>query len=206
MIVNLERRHTSSIDECDARRSSPDSSVFVSGSVSFPDGPGALELFAGSTYYLPADSRRHELPATGVKLRPGQAIIVESSQDVRLPLNVSGLLLGKGGLILHGIIVSPGKIDPGFSGKLMIALFNGGTISFEIKPKVALCNCIFLQVESDSRVLGKTNPQPVQQHRPPFRARAAAWIVRNKDILVTIMAFVAILISLIGLMVKHADS
>lgn len=195
MIVDLSTRHTASETHFDARKHSPTSVVFVDRPIEFPDGPGVFELHVGDVYFQPGDATRRELPASGFRLGPGAAVVVETSEKIRVPRNMAGVVLGKGSLIFKGLIISPGKVDPGFSGVLLIAILNAGHQGYLLKRGAPLCNCMFLHSEADSHI-SKNNPQPVQPHTLPWHGRLKGWVTRNKGWLALVVSFLSLLVSL----------
>lgn len=199
MIVDLKSRATQSETDYARQQSSPSSLVFVNANLLFPDGPSVFELHVGDVFFFPGDASRRELPTAGFKLGVGASVILETKEEIKVPKNMAGIVLGKGALIFKGLIISPGKIDPTFSGKLLIGLFNGGTQGYQVKPGAAFCNCMFIQCETDSDVSSKHNPQPVQPHKPAWHIRIRSYVARNK-------AWIAILISLLSLIVSAAKS
>ena len=50
--------------------------------------------------------------------------------------------------IFQGLIVSPGKIDPGFDDYLKIGIFNAGPKTVRLNRGAPFCSCCFLQMES----------------------------------------------------------
>jgi dUTP pyrophosphatase len=66
----------------------------------------------------------------------GARALVRTGVRIALPAGYVGLVHPRSGLALkHGITVlnSPGTIDAGYRGEIMVTLFNSGTEDFEIK-------------------------------------------------------------------------
>ena len=195
MIVDLSSRSTESREAYLQHQRSAASRVYVSRSLEFLDGPGVFELHIGQNYFLPGDAAKRELGDDGLKLRPGTSVVIETDESLLVPANMTGIVVGKGSLIFKGLIISPGKVDPCFSGHLLIAVFNGGAETIQIKQKEAFCNCLFLEGEAHSNIPAKANPSPRQPYSPSRWRRFLLWVDRHK-------ATIAIVISLASLGVQ----
>ena len=69
-------------------------------------------------------------------LANGARALVRTGVRIALPAGYVGLVHPRSGLALkHGVTVlnSPGTIDAGYRGEIMVTLFNSGTEDFEIK-------------------------------------------------------------------------
>lgn len=66
------------------------------------------------------------VPAEGIPLNAGASVTVEVAEDLSVPLNLFGIIFPKGTLAhAHGVFCPTTKIDPGFTGRLRLLIFNG---------------------------------------------------------------------------------
>ena len=154
----------------------------------------SLDLTVGDRMFDSAGSVPREIPTTGIVLRAGQAVVVYTRETLSLPLNVFGLLSGKGRLIFYGVFVSPGKIDPGFQDRLRIGLFNGSSKPLKLLPGTAICSCSFFQMDSTvEHAVHHHLTEPVRPQRPGVRELAVSfWKDHWKWILGTLVTVVGV--------------
>src|SRR5713101_7809564 len=90
--------------------------------------PASYDLRIGSHIYggqepdkpidLTANGRAYRLPPYG-------NVVLETLEDLKVPVNMTGRIGLKSGFARRGLIASTGpQIDPGFEGKLFVSLFN----------------------------------------------------------------------------------
>lgn len=68
----------------------------------------------------------------GGVVKAGQSQIFRTGVHVELPPNTGGLFVSKSGLMMYMDITSTGLIDEGYSGEILVKLFNHGTNDFEV--------------------------------------------------------------------------
>ena len=97
-----------------------------------------MEIMLDNGAYMP--SRGHSTDA-GLDLRTPKAVIVPAYESVAvdtgvhvaLPHGCAGLLVSKSGLnVKHGI-TSTGLIDEGYTGSIVVKLYNNGGEDYEVK-------------------------------------------------------------------------
>ena len=76
-------------------------------------------------------------------LHQGACIVVRTKEAISLPNNVFGTLCAKGSLAALGFLVPNTKVDPLFSDRLDVALFNAGTRTLLVQNGMAFCSIIF---------------------------------------------------------------
>ena len=59
-----------------------------------------------------------------VLVPPHDSALVDTGVHVELPPHTAGLLVSKSGLMVHNALTSTGLIDQGFTGKIIIRVFN----------------------------------------------------------------------------------
>lgn len=149
-VVDLETRLTKSWDDYNNNLKSSDSLIFIEPhSYNIDDGPSSLDLTVGDRFFFHDHGQHFTITNDGVYIEPFNALLLETEQRVCLPLNIFGIVIGKGHQIFQGTFISSGKINPGFKGKLNIGLYNGSRKRIHIKRGQPLCSCVFFQMESN---------------------------------------------------------
>ena len=129
-IVDLKSRLSSKRDKCEASKMSAESLIYIDTNVDIAESnPMSIDLKVGEICLLPGDSRTYRIDEYGIKVKPRQSVVIYSKEKFVLPLNVFGLVTGKGTYIFQGCMVASGKIDPGYRGNLKVCFFNGGRSS-----------------------------------------------------------------------------
>lgn len=198
-IVNLSRRVTNNADEYSKYSRSSDSLIFVKGNLATDEsGPDCLALTVGQCWYdnaryIEIDSKK------GIKVKPHTSVVLETAEEIALPLNVYGLLFGAGSNIYRGAFISSGKIDPGFSGKLRIGYHNGSSKTVTIKRNDKLAYCIFIGTECGL----EHTPLPMASGQPVIKAmsrreRFLRWFTQNAyQILAILLSTISIIVSIV---------
>jgi deoxycytidine triphosphate deaminase len=63
-------------------------------------------------------------PKDEIRLRPGNAVIIQTEETVAFPKWRFGQILPKVSLLQEGVANTPSKVDPGYEGHLLITTFN----------------------------------------------------------------------------------
>lgn len=194
-IVNLSKRLTTDFEDYGQYIKSSDSFIYEADKYPTDEsGPDCLTLTVGNCWY---DQVRYiEIdPKRGIKVRPHTGVVIETNEEIALPLNIYGLIFGAGSNIYKGIFISGGKIDPGFNGKLRIGYYNTSNESINLKTGDKLGYAIFLSSESDqgtrSKRLGVQAPVlPALK----WNKRLSRWLKRNFYQIITSCIAIASLI------------
>ncbi|ARK11904.1 hypothetical protein A6C57_17075 [Fibrella sp. ES10-3-2-2] len=193
-VIDLETRLTESWDSYNSNLKSSDSLIFIDPhTFNIEDGPSSLDLTVGRRFFFHDHGKHFTLTDEGVYIEPFNAILIETEQRVCLPLNIFGLVIGKGHQIFQGTFISSGKINPGFNGRLNIGLYNGSRKRIHIKSGQPLCSCVFFQMESNMSSPLK-NYDGTRQINNTFMTRSQRffyWYRANKDIITTSIALLA---------------
>lgn len=169
-VIDLTKRVTGDWERFSKYVRSSDSLVFFeNGLPNSGDFPSSVDLFVGDRWFSPTENAFRPIDEDGVHVRPNAAIVIQVNQKISLPHNVIGFVTGKGKFIFQAAVISPGKIDPGFDGKLRIGFFNAGKETVVLKPNEPFCSCCFIQVESEAE-----NPRQAQEE-PPLQPAKIPW-------------------------------
>ena len=90
---------------------------------------------------------------------PRKVVLVNLGISIQLPKNLGGFVLPRSGLATKHLISpinSPGLIDPGYTGELMVPLMNYSEVSYTVKRHerisqlvtITTSNLIFDEVDS----------------------------------------------------------
>jgi dUTPase len=175
-VIDLKKRITENWTEFTQNKYSDSSYVYVEGGIVVPDDSKvALDLAVGSSWFDYGRNTFWEIPSEGLTIAPKAAAVVETKQKLSLPFNVFGLVTGKGKYIYQAVLVSPGKIDPNFSGHLRIGVYNASDVPITMLAGNLFCSCCFISTESTVEVPQKAVMQP------PLRKSKVPWSVTLRD-------------------------
>ena len=110
-----------------------------------------MEIMLEAGAYMP--SRAHKTDA-GLDLRTPKAVIVpgygsaivDTGVHVALPNGCAGLLVSKSGLNVKHDITSTGLIDEGYTGSIVVKLYNHGGEDYEFKAGDKVTQLVVLPV------------------------------------------------------------
>lgn len=209
-IVDLKSRLSSRRDKCEASKMSAESLIYIDTNVDIAESnPMSIDLKVGEICLLPGDSRTYRIDEQGIKVKPRQSVVIYSKEKFVLPLNVFGLVTGKGTYIFQGCMVASGKIDPGYRGNLKVCFFNGGRSSVTIKPGDVFCTVFFM--DGDCTLMSplvdyQENPNPILADLSWYLL-LWNWLKANwYNFIVSIGTIAAVIISLISLISRQNDS
>jgi dCTP deaminase len=83
-------------------------------------------------------------------IRPRDFVLGSTYEKIELPKNLAGRLEGKSSLGRLGLVIhsTAGKVDPGFSGNLVLEITNIGTVPIVLHPRMRICQLLFEQLSS----------------------------------------------------------
>lgn len=110
-----------------------------------------MEIILDDGAYMP--SRGHETDA-GLDLRTPKAVtvpaygsvVVDTGVHVELPHRCAGLLVSKSGLNVRHDITSTGLIDDGYTGSIVVKLYNHGGEDYEAKAGDKITQLVVIPV------------------------------------------------------------
>lgn len=73
-------------------------------------------------------------------LHPGQLVLAVTEEAITLPANMAGWLDGRSSLARLGLMVhvTAHRIDPGWSGNIVLEFYNSGRLPLALKPKMGI--------------------------------------------------------------------
>lgn len=109
--------------------------------------PATYDLRVGEQYRDHSKDIVRAVTDTGIYLAPGAAVVVLTREEVHLPEGFFGQIAPKVTLLEQGISNTPSKVDPGFSGRLRITVFNHGRKAATLAPGQKFCALFVSRVE-----------------------------------------------------------
>ena len=79
-------------------------------------------------------------------VRAKQSLLFHTGVHVQLPKGTAGLFVSKSGLMVKHGITSTGLVDEGYSGEVLIKLFNHGDKDYEVKRGDKIAQLVVLPV------------------------------------------------------------
>ena len=102
--------------------------------------------------------KQHELDigydlhsSVDIKLASKKVTRVKTAISISLPKDIGGFVLPRSGLSSNHLITlinSPGLIDPGYTGELIIPLINHGEENYKIKRGDRIAQLVFINVQN----------------------------------------------------------
>jgi deoxycytidine triphosphate deaminase len=114
-----------------------------------------------------------------IELLPGNAVIIQTEEEVRFPSRLFGQILPRVSLLALGIANTPSKIDPGYSGRLLITTFNHRKRTEKLRRGQGFCSLHLLTVEAGvtpfngpgKQIEGLSRSSPLQRWRDWLEVR-----------------------------------
>ncbi len=205
-VVDLCRRATSDWDEFNRFVRSSDSLVFFENGVpAISDPPGSVDLCVGTRWFDPDGEKLYKIDAKGLVIKAHSCVVVEVDRRLALPHNVMGIVVGKGKFIFRSALVSTGKIDPGFDGKLRIGFQNASAQEMTLNVGTSFCSCFFFNTESEV-INPRRNAMEPDANTQPLRMgkRWSLWWSENWKTLVPIcVSMFSLVVAAIGVAIAY---
>lgn len=199
-VVDLGIRVTQEWDKYNEYVKSNDSLIYIAGEVILKDvGPASLNVTVGEKWHDLTKGKVYKIPESGIKVKPGENILVETAQRIALPNNVFGVLYGTGKNIFRGGFISSGKINPGFNGCLKVGYYNGNKRTICFKPGDLLACCTFFNMEtttSSALEYYLDTPEP-ELLEPNSWVKMWTWIKKNWYAIISVcLSTIAIIVTI----------
>lgn len=79
-------------------------------------------------------------------LRPGKSAVIRTGVHIQLPANTCGLIVAKSGLNVMEDITSTGLIDEGYTGEIVVKLYNHGPTHRTVKKGQKISQLVIMPV------------------------------------------------------------
>jgi dCTP deaminase len=135
-----------------------------------------------------------------IELLPGNAVIIQSEEEVRFPRRLFGQILPRVRLLALGIANTPSKIDPGYSGRLLITTFNHGKRTEKLRRGQRFCSLHLLTVEDGAIPFNGAGKQLEGVPRSSPLQRWRDWLeVRQIWITLGVFVFTAVILAVVAI-------
>ena len=82
----------------------------------------------------------------GVTIKPRSSVSIKTGVHVELPKGTAGLLVSKSGMnVIHGI-TSTGLIDQGYTGEIVVKLYNNTSLPYNVKVGDKISQLVIIPV------------------------------------------------------------
>jgi dCTP deaminase len=109
--------------------------------------PVSLDLLLGNSFCrLPRNQwdEHHPIIDTQTEVRPGEFLLANTLERLKLPDNISGLVHGKSTWARKGLMVeAAGLVDPGFEGTITLELKNLSHLPIPLRAGEPICQISF---------------------------------------------------------------
>lgn len=183
-IIHLARRTTGSEVDFSDNKSSQASLLYLK-NIGQVD-RFSMDLTVGDAWaknYSSAEKQFVRIDSEGIHLGRHDSIVVEVAEDMRVPNNMYGLLIPTGSIFLaRGILIASAKIEPGFSGKLKLRLFNTTSEKHVLKQGAKLGSALFFATETTVPHPTITRDMQISDRKVSRRSRLWQWLKTNPQI------------------------
>ena len=94
---------------------------------------------------------------------PRKVVLVNLGISIQLPKNLGGFVLPRSGLATKHLVSpinSPGLIDPGYTGELLVPLMNHGDKDYDIKAGDRIAQLVLVNTHSVDFKVVDSLPEP----------------------------------------------
>lgn len=151
----------------------------------------SIELSIGDRWAekLSADKpTMYEVEGKEITISPRSSIIVQTTESLCVPNNMFGMVMPTGRILLErGIFIANTKIEPTFSGKLNILLYNSSSIKRTLKQGDIIASAIFIRTEktTDGKLITKEEP-PIKKPKRWYQ-NFASFIRSDPKFIITLL-------------------
>ncbi|MBX8502990.1 dCTP deaminase domain-containing protein [Pseudomonas lijiangensis] len=188
-VLQIKGRTTSSYSEFTAASQSSNSLIYTNALERHIE-PFSLELSVGdgwSENYSENDRSLWGIEDS-ITLKGHDSIVVEAGQEVNVPHNRYGIVLPTGSLFLsRGVLVASAKVEPAFSGKLKLRIYNTTNRTIKLEKGEKLGSVIFFSTESTQTHTPITRNSEISTKRITIIARLRKWVGLNKVASITLL-------------------
>ena len=111
--------------------------------------PSSFDLGIGSIFLpnaAPGKPGSARSPKKEHTLGPGETVIVETRETLKLPPNVAAFGFPPSHVSMNGILMTnPGHVDPGYEGTMSFTLVNMGREPYSLVPSAGICTLLLFR-------------------------------------------------------------
>jgi dCTP deaminase len=168
------------------------------------DSNTSYDLRVGQEYRDHRNSGKSELPEGGtIRLLPGAALIIETEESVHFPKSMFGHIVPKVSLLQKGVSNTCSKIDPGYSGHLLVTIFNLGKREVSLKRGERFCSVYVLEVQPGARPYSKDGKRISGVAKSQRLQGALDWLDAHTAMMVIIDSVVSLAAIVLSIYLFH---
>jgi len=114
------------------------------------DDNGAVRAAKAPTRAFPTDAGLDIYAMHGGIVRAGQTATFNTGVHVQLPEGTAGVMLPKSGLMVGHDILTFGVIDEGYSGEILVHMFNLGGTDYKVEPGDKITQMLVIPVRYEA--------------------------------------------------------
>lgn len=136
--------------------------------------PSSLDLRIGLIYRPPLTEDHPVYSETGVSLKPGETVVVETLEKIKLSNAYGSFGFPPAGLSQNSILMTnPGHIDPGYEGHLQFTLINMGRKDYVLSHNAVIVSLLVFKVDEAAVGYKQLNGELESGPRPGVMQRLA---------------------------------
>lgn len=121
--------------------------------------PASIDLRLGSNY-LKIDENQmeamnledklnyHKIDSDEIVIPPNSFLLATTEEYIKLPDNLTAFVEGRSSIGRMGLFIqNAGWVDPGFSGKITLELYNANRLPIRLKSKRRICQLVFAKMD-----------------------------------------------------------
>lgn len=141
----------------------------------------------------------YEIEGDDITIPAKGNVVVEVAEFISLPSNMYGIVIPTGSLLLEqGIVIAATKIEPWFSNRLRLMLFNSSRISRSIRKGTPLASAVFFRTERTVRLLIVPCVRSHQIKKTPTNFERTRAYLREHAREIVMMILVPLLAAVLG--------
>lgn len=157
----------------------------------------SYDLRVGKEYRHHSSEQKKDLGDNDfIKLSPGDAVIIQTVEQIHLPRTRFGQILPKVKLLQKGLSNTTSKVDPGYDGYLMITVFNLGKKTIELKKDEKFCSLIISKVADGAQLYNKGSQQIDGPKDKKIFRKFWNSVLLNLSVIIALGSFVVSIIAL----------
>jgi dCTP deaminase len=127
-----------------------------------------------------------------IRLVPGAAVVIATEESVEFPKAIFGYISPKVSLLQDGLSNTSSKVDPGYTGRLLVTVFNLGKKEVLLRRGTAFCALSLHVLGGNPRSYNKPPKNPRGEGRRTALARFLDFVERKRAVLLVVVGLFSI--------------
>lgn len=140
-----------------------------------------------------------------VKIRPGRAVRVYTKEKVGTNRWHAAVVVNVVGKIKNGLIIAPGKVDPGFSpSRLLLVVFNQSRRTFILKENDVIASIAFSELSDIANpTTSRGHDESQSRYKPTWIETLRDWYTKTDFVDLSIKNFYLVIVMIIAGLVVY---